>query len=84
MFPTAQPPRYRRCLGRIRKIAGVLVASLAAGLLALFAGTGLEASAAGQSYSERVLGRASLLSYWRLGETAGNVARDRSGGRDGT
>ena len=47
--------------------------------------TGRDASAAtAASYSERVTGRASLESYWRLGETAGKVAEDVKSGRDGT
>ena len=38
----------------------------------------------GGSYSSRILATAGLLSYWRLGETAGTVATDERGGRHGT
>ena len=38
----------------------------------------------GGSYSSRILGIPSLLSYWRLGETSGTVAKDEKGGRNGT
>ncbi len=38
----------------------------------------------GGSYASRILGLPSLLSYWRLGESSGTVAKDEKGGRDGT
>lgn len=41
------------------------------------------AASASQSYSERMLARASLESYWRLGEPSGDTAADLRGGRDG-
>ncbi len=52
--------------------------------IALVALAALPSAAAAQSYSERTQARASLLSYWRLGETAGTVAKDARGGRNGT
>src|SRR5690349_10319896 len=54
---------------------------LAIGLMALAV---LPSAAAADSYSERVEARSSLLSYWRLGETAGTVAKDERGLRNGT
>jgi len=57
---------------------------IALGLLACALAAPAGAQAAGTSYSERVLSRAELLSYWRLGETSGTVAQDVKGGRNGT
>ncbi len=50
-------------------------------LLASLAGA---QSAAAASYSERVLSRPELLSYWRLGETSGVTAVDLKSARNGT
>ncbi len=41
-------------------------------------------SASAASYSERIMDRPGLLSYWRLGETTGTVAVDEKSGRNGT
>jgi len=68
-------------LARTAVIVGfVLVASALGGSHAAYA----QVATPGSSYAERVLARADLLAFWRLGETSGSAARDERGARHGT
>ncbi len=60
------------------------MSALAVALAAALGATPHSAAAAPGAYATRVLERPSLLSYWRLGEASGTVARDEHGARHGT
>ena len=67
--------------GRRSRGLSLIALVLAIGMLAPAAPAAAQTAG---SYSERVLNRSELLSYWRLGETSGTVATDVKSARNGT